>query len=436
MEIKAFKAYRFNKAVVGNDGDCIAPPYDVINAEQQDQLYAKNDFNMVRIIKGKETDSDSESNNKYTRAAQSLNRWIEQGALKKDEKDTIYAYVQNFTAAGENFTRSGFIALGKLEEFGTGVQPHEKTLDGPKADRLNLTRATQAQFGLIFMLYDDKEQIADKIIKEATKKEALTEFVDEENVSHAIYAIDDPNDIAAIEEMINDKEAVIADGHHRYETALNYRRESQNPNADYRMMTFINMHNEGLVVLPTHRLVGDLENFDMAKLIKDLENEFEITTLAFSDEDSKIAAKDKMFELMKADFDAGKNSFGVYGKDGAFYKVTLKSSDSIKQASPDLSAASQSLDVSVLHTLILDKILGIGEAQLASQSNLKYIKDIGDAITDSIEAIDSGDKQVVFFMNSTKTQQVRDVAAAGEKMPQKSTFFYPKVFTGLTINKL
>lgn len=436
MEIKAFKAYRFDKSVVGNDGDCIAPPYDVINAAQQDELYAKNEYNMVRVIKGKETSSDSDSDNKYTRASQSLKSWIAKGALKADEKETIYAYVQKFDAAGETFTRSGFIALGKLEEFGTGVQPHEKTLDGPKADRLNLTRATQAQFGLIFMLYDDAKQVADNIIKKAAQQISLIEFTDDEDVVHMIYAINDASEIATIEEMMNSKEAVIADGHHRYETALNYRRESENPNAQYRMMSFVNMRNEGLVVLPTHRLVGNLENFDMPALVTNLETNFDVTTYPFADDEAKATARDEMFAQMKADFDAGKNAFGIYGKDGAFYKATLKNTDMIKEALPTLSEASQGLDVSVLHTLILDKILGIGESQLASQSNLKYIKDIGDAITDSIDAIDSDDKQVVFFMNSTKTQQVRDVAAAGEKMPQKSTFFYPKVFTGLTINKL
>ena len=212
--------------------------------------------------------------------------------------------------------------------------------------------------------------------------------------------------------------------------------ESDNPNAEYRMMTFVNMRNEGLVVLPTHRLVGNLESFDMAELIEKLGDKFDVNNYPFDDEKAKENAKSQMFSDLKADFEAGKNAFGVYGKDGSFYKATLKSSDSMKEAAGELSKASQSLDVSVLHRLILEGILGIGEKQLASQSNLKYIKDIGDAIDESIAAVDSDDKQVVFFMNPTKVDQVREVAAAGEKMPQKSTFFYPKIFTGLTVNKL
>ena len=435
MEIKAFKAYRFNDAVTGSAGDCIAPPYDVINDRQQDELYQKNPYNIVRITRGKELADDNESSNKYTRAGQFFSDWIANGALIEDSSEAVYAYVQRFEAAGRNLTRSGFIALGKLAEFGKGVQPHEKTLDGPKADRLKLTRATAAQFGQIFMLYDDSEKIADRIIAKAAQGKPALEFTDEDGVEHILYIIADQADIASIATMMQEKSPVIADGHHRYETALNYYKETGNPKAAYQMMTFVNMRNEGLVVLPTHRLAGNLSDFSMEKLIADLETDFDIVTYSY-DAQSKNIAKKLMFKELKADFDAKKIAFGIYGNDDCFYKISLKSLDSMKKAAAELSPASQALDVSVLHRLILDNILGIGDKQLAAESNLEYIKDIGDAIDTSIAMVDSGDKQVVFFMNPTRTSQVQEVAAAGEKMPQKSTFFYPKIFTGLTINKL
>ena len=198
MEIKAFKAWRFDKRAVGNAGDCIAPPYDVISDTQQKQLYQKNKYNIVRIDKGKVKPTDSETDNVYTRAAGFLKKWVKAGVLKPDAVESIYAYVQDFEAAGASWQRSGFVALGKLEEFGTGVRPHEKTLEGPKADRLKLTRATATQFGQIFMLYDDPKKVADKIIKKVGAKKPLINFVDEDGVRHRLYPIADAKDINAI----------------------------------------------------------------------------------------------------------------------------------------------------------------------------------------------------------------------------------------------
>ncbi len=434
MEIKAFKAYRFDDAVVGDASACIAPPYDVIDDNQQAALYAKSEYNIARVTRGKTFADDNEGSSVYTRAAQHFNNWLAQGAIKEDEKEAIYGYVQDFSAAGMTLTRSGFIALGKLAAFGKGVQPHEKTLDGPKADRLKLTRATAAQFGQIFMLYDDPKKIADGIIDQAAKGKPIAELVDDDGVQHRIYAIEDAAAQEAIIKMMANKSPVIADGHHRYETALNYFNETKNPKAEYCMITFVNMYNEGLVVLPTHRLVDSVEGFDMGLLITAIGQMFDITEYRFSGTD-KDDAKKEMFTAMLEDFKAGANSFGIYGNDESFYKIKLKSLEHIRQAAPELSDASQQLDVWILHRLILDGILGIGDKQLAAETNLEYIKDIGDAIDHSIAAVDSGKKQVVFFMNPTRVEQVKAVADAGEKMPQKSTFFYPKIFTGFTINK-
>ncbi|HBG28412.1 MAG: hypothetical protein A2Y10_11060 [Planctomycetes bacterium GWF2_41_51] len=431
MEIKGFKAYRFNSDVVGDSGKCIAPPYDVINPAQQNNLYQQNQHNIVRVILGKKELTDNDKNNQYTRAADFLNDWIKKNALKQDDKETIYAYVQEFEIAGKKYQRSGFIALSKLAQFGSGVQPHEKTLDGPKADRLKLTMATAAQFELVFMLYDDSQVIADNIIKKAAQKKSLIEFVDDDGVKHQLFAIDSPEEIGQIQKMMAQKEGLIADGHHRYETALNYYNLTKNPNAQWLMIAFVNMHNEGLVVLPTHRLVGNLMNYNTDELIKNLQQNFKVTQFEYKE--GKNKAKSLMQKRMAKAFEQGENAFGIYdGK--SFYYIMLKNKNALD--SLPMSTASKSLDVVVLHKLILEGILGIGDEALAGESNIEYIKDIGEAVDEAIAKVDSGEMQVLFFMNPTKVQQVRAVAAENEKMPQKSTFFYPKIFSGLTINKL
>jgi len=267
VKIKQFTALRFNPEIVGNIADCISPPYDVIDDETGKQLYGKNQYNIVRIIKGQSTPVDTPEVNQYTRAAQFLVTWLQKGVLRPDSKDAIYAYIQDFDMESQHFSRSAFVALGKLRQFGHGVEPHEKTLDAPKADRLKLMRATAAQFGQIFMLYDDPEKIADEIIEKNMKAPPLIDFNDENNVRHRLLAIDDPGDIKTIAAMMADKGTVIADGHHRYETALNYYHETKNPAAEYRMMAFVNMQNKGLIILPTHRLITGVADFDIQKLI-------------------------------------------------------------------------------------------------------------------------------------------------------------------------
>ena len=437
MEIKAFKAYRFNPDVVGDSGKCIAPPYDVINSVQQQQLYQQSPYNIVRIIKGKTEAGDNETKNQYTRAADYLKDWLAKDALKQDDKEAIYAYVQNFEVAGKNYRRSGFVALGKLVEYGSGVRPHEKTLDGPKADRLKLMQATAAQFGQIFMLYEDAKKTADKIIeKTIAAKKPMIAFTDEDKVRHLMFAIDDTKDISAIVQAMSDKETLIADGHHRYETALNYRRLTKNPAADWQMMTFINMQNEGLVILPTHRLVGGVAGFDFKKLLAELSNDFDSSRFSFSSATGMGGAKEKMFKKMHSEFGSGRVCFGVYAADKAFYTIALRNYAVMDKIAGQLSAVSRKLDVTVLHKLVLERVLGIGEQELAGETNIEYIKDIGGAVDEAIAAVGKGQKQVVFFMNPTRAEQVKQVAAANEKMPQKSTFFSPKVFSGLTINRL
>ncbi|MFB0552962.1 MAG: DUF1015 domain-containing protein [Phycisphaerae bacterium] len=436
MQIKPFKAFRFDEAVVGDVGSCIAPPYDVISDAQQEQLYKKSKYNIVRIIKGKTTASDNGENNQYTRAADYLNKWIEQGALKQDTAETIYAYVQDFELAGTQYQRLSFVALGKLEEFGKTVKPHEQIFDKPLLDRLNLKKATTTEFGLVFMLYEDEQKIAEKIIQQAPTTELLIDLTDEQDVRHRILAITAKEDIDAIARMMNDRSCIIADGHHRYTTGLTYSKQNGNPSAEYQMLAFANISQEGLIVLATHRLVDNLENFCYEKLIAELQENFELTELQFNSPQTKMDAKQKMLAQMKAEHDNNKNAFGIYGSNNAFYVAVLRDKQVMDSFVPDMSTAWKALDVSILHKLILEKILGIDEEKLVKGENLEYVKDTPNAIDESISQVDAGHKQAAFFMNPVKMQQLKLVTDASERMPQKSTYFYPKIYTGLTIQKL
>jgi len=436
VEIKPFRAYRYDAAVVGDVGNCVAPPYDVISPAEQESLYRKSEYNIVRIIKGKTDPSDNERNNQYTRAAEYLNTWIEKGVLKKDSVDSIYAYIQDFQVDGQDLQRLSFIALGKLEEFGNAVRPHENILSEPIADRLNLKRATSARFGLPLMLYEDPSGVADKIIAKAAQQKPLVEFRNDDNVRHRLFAITDAAEIGVIVDLMRDKVCIIADGHHRYTTGLAYSRENPNPEARYQMLAFVNVCHKGMVILATHRLVGNLNDFEPSKFIKGLEADFELTRYGFDSEQTKLQARQKAMTKMKQQHREGKNAIGLYFSDGAFYAAVLKNHQAMISAAPEKSEAWRSLDVAVLHKLILEKRLGIGEPQLTAGTNVEYLVDLGDAVDRAIRLIDSGQKQLLFLLNPTKWQQIRSVTEAGERMPQKSTYFYPKIYTGLTINKL
>ncbi|MHC4149759.1 MAG: DUF1015 domain-containing protein, partial [Planctomycetota bacterium] len=430
MEVKPFKAFRFDEAKVGDVGSCIAPPYDVISPGQQQQLYEKSQYNIVRIIQGKKSDSDDDKNNKYTRAADYLNTWLQEGILRQDTSETIYAYAQDFQVAGREFRRLTFIALAKIEEYGRTVRQHENTFEEHIKDRLNLQRATSARFGLVFLLYEDKQKIADKVIEEAARQKPLVDFCDEQDVRHRLFAIADKENIDVIVNMMRDKSCIIADGHHRYETGLSYLRETTNPAAAYQMMAFANTCHEGLAILATHRLVGRLENFQAAKLLGQMKENFEVTDLPFDSPDGKTEARKEMIRQMKLAYNEHKNALGIYSGNGAFYVAVVKEGNAMDSAALNMSKPWRSLDVVVLHKLILEKLLAIDETRLANHT--KYVKDTENAMDESIAEVDRGEQQVAFFMNPPKMEQIRMVAEAGERMPQKSTYFYPKIYTGLT----
>jgi uncharacterized protein (DUF1015 family) len=466
MEVKPFKAFRFNANVVGDVGGCIAPPYDVIGDAERDGLYEKSQYNIVHITKGKVLPSDNGRHNPYTRAAEYLQTWIAEGVLKEDDKDVIYGYVQDFELNGTAYQRLSFIALARLEDFGKVVRPHEQVFEKPLLDRLSLERATAARFGLVFMLYEDPESIADKIIAKAVTQasptvarasrpcspgdavrseeqgqdalattQPLIDFVDEQSVRHRLYAITADHEIEAVEAMMREKSCIIADGHHRYTVGLTYMRESGNPKARYQMIAFTNTRQKGLVVLATHRLVGGIAGFRRLEFIADLEDRLGLMQFQFS-KAAKEESKQYMLREMKGLHDEGETAFGIYTGDKSFYIAFLKDKSLMTAAAPDKSAAWRALDVSVLQELVLEGLLGFNEQKMGNPEYVEYIKDVPNAMDEMIERVDAGRKQIAFFTNPVKMRQLAEVTEAGERMPHKSTYFYPKMYTGLTIQKL
>ncbi len=436
MEIRPFRAFRFDGAVVGDAGSCIAPPYDVINPVQQEKLYQKNEYNIVRIIKGKTTASDNQGSNQYTRAAEYLKDWIEKGALKQDPTDGIYAYVQDFELNGKEFSRYSFITQARLEPLGEIVRPHEQTFDEPVVDRLNLKRTALAEFGLVFCLYEDSDRIADKIIQKAVEHNPLLDTTDEQKIRHRLFAVTAGRDIDRIVKMMSDKSCIIADGHHRYTTALAFAKDSAVPAAKYQMLTFANICQRGLVILPTHRLVNNTKNLEPESLIRRLKNNFDVTENKFDSPQGKTQAMLRMLAQIKEERNSNRNAFGIYCGTGSFCAAVLKDAHIMDSAAPQKSPSYRALDVSVLHTLVLKELLGIDEKRPAEADSLEYIQDCPGTATKLISQVDIKDGQAAFFMNPVSIEQLKAITATGERMPQKTTHFYPKAYSGLTVDKL
>ena len=441
VRVKPFRAFRYDESKVGDLSKVVTPPYDIIKGAKVDELQGLSEHNIAWIIKNKPRDDDIPENNQYTRARDYLNKWVDDGSLKQDEKESFYVYGQDFEVEGKNLFRFGFIGLIELEEFASeapssgkfsGVLQHEETLPKDIVDRLSLCKSSMANFGQIFVIYPDKEGSVDAVLEKTMKKGPVADISDNAGVRHRIWAVDDEADVEAVSANMADKYIIIADGHHRYKTALQL--STDNPDlesAKYRMLTFVNISNPGLVVLPTHRLVQNLEVFSKEKLLEDIRGYFDLEI---------FDNKDDMFNHMDNMFTKNKHSFGLFMDDGNYYAFTLNDMKIMDSLLGDKSPELRSLDVAILHALILDKMLGIDKQKLL-QGTMKgggfvsYIKGIGDAVDESIKTV-KGPSQAVFFMNPTRIEEVEAVSKNFECMPQKSTFFHPKIWTGFTINKL
>jgi uncharacterized protein (DUF1015 family) len=429
--------------VVGDVGRCIAPPYDVISDAERDQLYQQSEHNIARITRGKTSPDDSEQQTVYARAAAYLEKWLTEGALKLDSKDTIYGYVQDFRLGDEAFRRLTFIALGRLEEFGKVVRPHEQVFEKPVADRLNLEKATRSRFGLVFMLYDDPQGVADKIIEKAAAQKPLIDFVDDHGVRHRLLPVSAAKDIEAITKMMADKNCIIADGHHRYTTGLQYMHQSHSPAAKYQMLAFTNTRQKGLVVLATHRLVGGLKDFQPPKFLLDLKsNGFTLTKFELMPDAGAAAkeqAKQQMLQMlvdMRKLPDQDLTVFGIYMAGGLFFVAVLEDKSRMAAIAPNQSEAWRSLDVSVLQKLVLEKVLGLDEQKMGDPRYVDYVKDLPSAVDELIAQVDSGRRQIALFTTPVTMDELTRVVNAGERMPHKSTYFFPKMYTGLTIQQL
>lgn len=426
-EIKAFRGLRYTEKA-GEIKELCCPPYDIISEKQRQDYIDTNPNNIIRLELPKAV-SDDDSLDAYTLANGFLRDWLGKGILKNDEKDGIYIYEMEFSALGKNHAVKGFISLVKLEEFSKGIiLPHEETLSKAKTDRFNLMNAANCNFSQIYSLYMDDDKTVYSAISKASEKEADYSFTDEDGVKHKLWCVYDEAVYTVISNVMADKRIYIADGHHRYETALNYRnyrREKELPagTSDYVPMFLVNMENDGLVVFPTHRIVRGLENYNYDEVIKSCEEYFEVTP-CLNREKGEIGLQNA--------YDNGKKAFVYFTGGNNYTLLVLKNGNTMRELMPEASDALQNLDVSILHTLILERIFGIDKENMANQKNLIYTRSADEALAE----VDGQRANCCFLLNPTRVGEIRDVALAGEKMPQKSTYFYPKLTTGLVMNQI
>ena len=437
--IYPFRAWRYNSSVVDLD-DVVTQPYDKISPAMQQAYYERSPYNLVRITLGLPELFDAEDGeNVYTRAARDFRAWREQGVLVQEKDPSIFAYSQQFRVPGTDVIkeRRGFIALGKVHDYSEKVVfRHEQTLSKPTSDRLNLLKATHAHFGQIFMLYSDPAGSVERILYDGAGP-AEAQVTDEYGVLHRIWRVSDPAAINLLTTAMADKKLIIADGHHRYETALKYSKEhaatepaktetstSQLPQPPYPeaavMMTFVNMDSDGLVVLPTHRVVHSLKNFDPAAFTRAAEEFFSVEALR------KAEASDYVATLTAQPGTA----FVAVTRAGAF--LLRAKPEPVAAALAHLPERQRQLDLSCLHSIVLDRLLGLDAEKVREQTNLRYLRDAAEAV----DQVRRGEADVVFLTNPVSMEQLKEVAFAGDVMPQKSTDFYPKLLSGLTIYAL
>ncbi|MBX7147930.1 DUF1015 domain-containing protein [bacterium] len=430
-KVKPFTGIFYNPEKIKDLSKVVTPPYDVISADYQNALYARDPYNFVQIDYSREPD-----NIKYVLAGDLYHKWLAENVLLKDDKPSYYFHHHTFTLPnGQTVVRKGFFGLRRVEDFSEGgIKPHEKTLDGPKADRLMLMRSTKSNLSPIFSLYSDPEKNIDSLVAKLKLKPPVFDFKTEDGYRHQLWRESDPTVCKFISDKIAGQAVFIADGHHRYETAINYRNECrrQHPPGDgneafnYVMMYFSNMNDEGLVILPIHRALHSLRNFSVESFVEKLSSQMKVLPLGEKSDQ----------ELLQILADAGK-------EDHAYAMITPDKKQSflvsikrrVWKTSPvaiNISPSLLDLDVTVLHRLVFEEILRMSPESQANQENLIYWKETEKAIKETR----NGACQLTFLLNPTKIEDMEKVALAGEKMPQKSTFFYPKIVSGLMINPL
>jgi len=427
VDITPFRGLLFNQDKTGPVNQVTAPPYDVISPEQQDALYKKNPYNVVRLILEKQYPEDDEKKNRYTRSSVTFKKWIEDGVLVEDEKPGFYVYSQEYDYEGESVCRVGFFARVRAEDFSAGnICPHEFTLAKAKQDRMNLLKACRANFSPIFGLFSDPSGEIDASLNQTMKGEPFA-VIEENGILNKAWRLDDGETLAFIMGQFHDKKIFIADGHHRYETALNYYKENKKTVVDsaHVMMFLTNLDAQSLAVYPIHRLIKSPTFFDETVFMNQVKKYFAVAPLDKGVEENEIR---KVLDSVSED----EIVFCVYFGQGRGYFVKVKEKANIL---PLLEVGESEelkvLDVAQLHTVVLKNILNIDTKQSSDQKYVTYKVDM----VEVLGRVDSGEFDLAFFMNATPVSEVRKLAEKGIRLPQKATFFYPKLLSGLVINK-
>jgi uncharacterized protein (DUF1015 family) len=427
--IRPFRAILYDRRAVGDLSKVVAPPYDVISEDMQEEYYRLHGKNVIRLILGKTRAEDTDSDNRYTRAKEFFEEWMAEGVLKQDEEPSIYIYEQKYSFRGKLKTQLGFIALMKIEDpHESRVLPHEYTLARPKRDRMELLKATRTNMSPIFSLFEDRDSAVMSVVAEHTKGEPIVD-IEHEGVTHRMWRLSDRAAINRISAILEEKPVFIADGHHRYEVALNYRdraRRKTKPGTpegpdDYLPVYFSNLDAGALTVLSTHRAIRSVKRLDPDRILSSLERYFSI---------EKHHGREGMLGCMEK-APAGEYVFGMYHKSRGFFTLTLKDKDILDG---DMAGGRcypwKCLDVTVLHKLIFDRLLKIKE-RVEKRDNIVYTREVDYALY----LVDKEGYDVAFFLNPPKVEQIRDVASSRDRMPKKTTYFYPKPLSGLVFYK-
>lgn len=434
-DVQPLRGIRYDSEIAGSPGQIVTPPYDVISEEAQARYYARSPYNVIRLELTRDEPGDDSLNNRYTRAAATLAEWRLKGVLRQDALPAYYLYQQRFTQNGQNYTRTSLLARVRLEPWSARVVlPHEHTMSRPKADRLKLMRATAMNLSPLMCLYDDPQRRMRKLLG-AYAANVEVRITDEVNEEHRLHAITDPQRIALIQDFFSERQLYIADGHHRYETALNYREEILEQRRQLRaedavnfvLMALIDIDDPGLVVLPTHRLAFNLSQDALDSLTGErLARYFTVRALGRMGEMNSQALLREMAEVGEA-----APSLVVHTA-GQTWLLSLNEQGRARMAESGHSNAWNELDVAVAHALVLEDLLGLNAEDMTAGTHIRYTRDAQQALA----AVQEGDAHLALLLNPTRVRQVCDVAGAGDKMPQKSTYFYPKLITGLVMNPL
>ncbi|MFZ0657613.1 MAG: DUF1015 domain-containing protein, partial [Candidatus Binataceae bacterium] len=416
------RALLYDRAIAGEPAAVVAPPYDLIGSARQNELYERSRYNIVRLEFGRDAD-------RYAAAAATLREWLAAGVLRRLERPAIFHYTQRFSIDGRSLVRTGLIARIRLEPFGAGrILPHEKTFPAAKEDRLKLLTAIRTNTSSIFGLYSGQHPELDHLRTEVAARAPLIELTDDLAIRNELRVIDAPAEIAAIQRALATPRVLIADGHHRYETALNYqriRRAAQNPSApqgfDYTMMTMVACDDSGLVILPTHRIVHRLRPEALAAFAAEARKVFTVEEIA-----------DR--EILRTRLHAGGRGALAVALKGhrAHYLLQIRDRAAVSAAIPETPPPVRELDVTLLHAMIFDRIFSLTAAEIRKGGNIEYTIDAAAAL----EAVTSGAADGAFLMNPPSIEDVERVSDAGATMPEKSTYFHPKLLTGLVMNPL